>query len=526
MPLQQPWHTLTERISPLAERVTPDHYRRATLMFADPPPAPLPPLERVARPPVPPTGAVGTHYPWENLTFEGGGAKGYAYIGAIQALESAGIYPAQIRRVAGTSVGSILSMFAALGASTAEMIERVPTDLQPLVMDGGGGRVGSMMRTAITRGMHPGQRSYTFLGDVLADFTGSPDVTFQQLLQRCGRELCVPVTNVTRMMTEYCHPKTTPNMPVRVAVRMSMSLPVLLQPVLLQRAAAAGDVDSAEVYVDGGLLCNNPLHAFDGWWLSMAPEDSFLRRVLDLDDAAGYYARSVRFSPRNPATLGFTLFSTDEADVTRGWVRPGGGPPPRPHTPARAEYERVEREVSEQHQIPKPLQRLLGALKDLDVDANGMVSEAELSRAVASGDVSSVELLTVFGTTSISEIFSRLNRNADGYIDFGEVVAFIEGLGGDLTSQLVGFPARPPRSLAGFAMNLFDAVSRDLSRATVSPEERSRTIPICTDYVTTRSFDLVAADYEFLMESARRSTRAFLLEYDQAAASGDSSPGE
>jgi len=150
-----------------------------------------------------------------------------------------------------------------------------------------------------------------------------------------------------------------------------------------------------------------------------------------------------------------------------------------------------------------------------------MVSEAELSRAVASGDVSSVELLTVFGTTSISEIFSRLNRNADGYIDFGEVVAFIEGLGGDLTSQLVGFPARPPRSLAGFAMNLFDAVSRDLSRATVSPEERSRTIPICTDYVTTRSFDLVAADYEFLMESARRSTRAFLLEYDQAAASGD-----
>ena len=136
-------------------------------------------------------------------------------------------------------------------------------------------------------------------------------------------------------------------------------------------------------------------------------------------------------------------------------------------------------------------------------------------RAVESGEVTSVELLTVFGTTSVQEIFSALNRNADGYIDFSEVVAFIETLGGDLTTQLVGFPARPPRSLAGFAANLFDAVTRDLSRAALSPSDRSRTVPICTDYVTTRSFDLVAADFEFLVESARRSTRAFLLEYDQ-----------
>jgi len=484
-------------------------------MFSDPPPLPLPPLEGLKHQPVAPADSGEAHYPWENLTFEGGGAKGYAYIGAIQALEKAGIYPSQIRRVAGTSVGSMLAMFAAVGASSAEMVERVPTDLQLLVMDGGGGRAGSMMRTAVTRGMHPGQRSYEFLGEVLKDYTGSADVTFRQLLERSGRELCVPVTNVTRMMTEYCHPKTTPNMPVRVAVRMSMSLPVLLQPVLLQKTAAAEDVELAEVYVDGGLLCNNPSHAFDGWWLSMDPEDSFLRRVLDLDDAAAYYSPSVRFNPENPKTLSFTLFSSDEADITRAWVRPGGGPPPRPHTPAKAHYEELERDTAMQRQFPKPLQRLLAALKDLDLNEDGLVSESELVRAVESGEVTSVELLTVFGTTSVPEIFSTLNRNADGYIDFSEVVAFIEVLGGDLTTQLVGFPARPPRTLAGFAANLFDAVTRDLSRAALSPSDRGRTVPICTDYVTTRSFDLVAADFEFLVESARRSTRAFLLEYDQ-----------
>lgn len=501
----------------LTERVTPDHARRATLMFADPPPAPLPPLESVKRRPIHPTGATGTGYPWENLSFEGGGAKGYAYIGAIQALERAGIYPTQVRRVAGTSVGSILAMFAAMGASSEDMVERVPTDLQALVMDGGGGRVGTMVRTAVARGMHPGQRSYEFLGHALEDFTGSADVTFQQLLERCGRELCVPVTNVTRMMTEYCHPKTTPNMPVRVAVRMSMSLPVLLQPVLLQRTAAGEvDLDSAEVYVDGGLLCNTPTHAFDGWWLSMEPEDSFLRRVLDLDHATSYYTRSVRFSPSSPRTLGFTLFSADEADFTNAWVRPGGGPPPRPNTPARARFEEVERSTSSARQLSRPLQRLLSAIKDVDVNEDGTISEAELDRAVEAGDVSSVELLSVFGTTSVPEVFASLNRNADGHIDFGEVVAFIESLGGDLTTQLVGFPARPPRTLAGFAMNLFDAVCRDLSRANYSETDRARTVPICTDYITTQSFDLVRADYEFLLDSARRSTRAFLLEYDHA----------
>lgn len=494
-------------------------------MFSDPPPLPLPPLEGLEHHPVPPADSSSSHYPWENLSFEGGGAKGYAYIGAVQALEKAGIYPSQVRRVAGTSVGSILAMFAALGASSEAMVELVPTNLQLLVMDGSGGQVGSMMRTAVTRGMHPGQRSYEFLGKVLKDFTGSADITFRQLFEQSKRELCVPVTNVTRMMTEYCHPKTTPNMPVRVAVRMSMSLPVLLQPVLLQKTAAGKEVALAEVYIDGGLLCNNPRHAFDGWWLSMAPEDSFLRRVLDLDDALAYYSPSVRFSPENPKTLSFTVFSSDEADITRGWVRPGGGPPPRPHTAAKARYEEVERNTAMQRQFPKPLQRLLAALKDLDLNEDGLVSESELLGAVESGEVTSVELLTIFGTTSVPEIFSTLNRNADGYIDFSEVVAFIETLGGDLTTQLVGFPARPPRSMAGFAANLFDAVTRDLSRAALSPGDRSRTVPICTDYVTTRTFDLEPADFEFLVESARRSTRAFLLEYDQPEQqAGDADP--
>ncbi|MEZ5116620.1 MAG: patatin-like phospholipase family protein [Candidatus Nanopelagicales bacterium] len=504
---------LPRSIQGVTRSLSPDQVRRTTLLFADPPPAALPPEERVTRAPIRPVDEPHPRYPWENLAFEGGGAKGYAYIGAVQVLEREGIYPQHVRRVAGTSVGSILAMFAAVGAPSDYMLERVPTDLPGLVMDGSGGKVGSVLRTAVTRGMHPGQRTYAFLGAVLEEHTGSADVTFAQLLERCGRELCVPVTNVTRMMTEYCHPKTTPNMPVRVAVRMSMSLPVLLQPVFLQHFGL-DDTASAEVYVDGGLLCNNPTHAFDGWWLSMDRADAFLRRLQPLELAHESYPRSVRFSPANPKTLGFTLFSADEADITRAWVRPGGDPPPRPDTPAVHETEASEGKRARTSRIHQPLQRLLGVLDDYDVNQDGTISLDELTAAIEHGGISSVELLDIFGTTSVPEIFAAINEDGSDAIDFGELVNFIESVGVDVTTQLVGFPERPPKTLLEFAGNLLDAMSRDLTRANHTPDDRARTIPIATDYVGTQTFNLEPRDMEFLLESARRATKAFLLEYD------------
>lgn len=46
-----------------------------------------------------------------------------------------------------------------------------------------------------------------------------------KLYKKTGNELCIVVTNVNHMVEEYCHVKTTPDMPIRLAVRMSMSIP-------------------------------------------------------------------------------------------------------------------------------------------------------------------------------------------------------------------------------------------------------------------------------------------------------------
>ena len=51
---------------------------------------------------------------FENLALEGGGVWGIAYAGAVEELEKAGVLGG-IKRVAGTSAGSIVALLLALG---------------------------------------------------------------------------------------------------------------------------------------------------------------------------------------------------------------------------------------------------------------------------------------------------------------------------------------------------------------------------------------------------------------------------
>ena len=450
-------------------------------------------------------------FPWENLAFEGGGAKGYAYIGAIQCLETYKVYPQQIKRVAGTSIGSLFAILVALGCSSDYMTSIVPQDFQALAKDGSGGKMRSFARAARARGMHPGQRLFDFLGEVLLEVTGNSDITFLQIYETYGRELCIPITNVTRMMTEYCHVKTTPNMSVRTAARTSMSLPVLLEPVKLQSERMDFDKEvQADVYVDGGLLCNNPTHAFDGWWLSMRKEDSYFRKIKPLSQASEQYPRSARFSPPTEKTLGFTLFSESEADMTRSWVSSDVAMPYRPSTPA------ANRHVNEQSNRNKlshkhePIQKLIQVLDEVDLDSDGRITSDELSLAIQKSGVTDAELISIFNSNDREKIFSHIDVDSDKKIDFAEILNFLDSIGVDVTTQLVGFPARHPKTVLDFALNMLDAVSRDLTRANYQSIDRKRTVPINTDYVGTTTFDLESEDFGFLIETGRIHTESFL----------------
>lgn len=475
------------------------------------PPA-LPPVETLAHPPERPAATSHPRWPYENLAFEGGGAKGIAYVGAIQVLEEEGLWPRHVRRVAGTSSGSFLAAMLAVGCTAAEL-ERLlfETDIAAVMRDARFGLASGLFNMVTIYGLNPGAKLLDWLGERLRERTGSEDVTFRQVLERCGRELCVPVTNLTRMCTEYCHPKTTPDLPVRLAVGMSMSLPVLMVPYRIRRNPAR--LAEADLYTDGGLLCNFPVHAFDGWWLSLDRDDTFLARLRPLDRVRERLHDQVRFQPRNPRTLGFTVFDRQElGDVTQGWLVADASPPDRPDTPLAQERAASEERLAQRSRMGAALdraaQRLVDAMAAAEHDGDGRISRAEAD-ALLKGPLSPSEAELLFGTTDLDAIFATLDTNRDGYVSYDELVRFVDGRNIDLTAHL-GLARAEPKSMSGFVATVFNTLLMHLRKVSLHPEDRDRTVPIDTDYVSTSDFDLDRLDREFLLETGRRATRAFL----------------
>lgn len=189
-----------------------------------------------------------SQYPFENFVFQGGGTKGIIYCGAIQALEELGILP-HAKRAAAASAGCAPALFLCLGLN-AKQVEEETNKLE--MADFFDGKEGPLpfakmyvQANSIYKnlGVHPCSHGLEYFGDICEKYAGNRDVTFKQIYNQFGRELCIAVSNISRHQTEYCHVITTPDMPVRNAIRASMSLPILWEPF---------ELNEGEKYVDGG----------------------------------------------------------------------------------------------------------------------------------------------------------------------------------------------------------------------------------------------------------------------------------
>lgn len=488
-------------------------------------PAPAPP--EIGEPAVPrqvPVDASHPTVPFENLAFEGGGVKSFAYLGALEILEEIGLYPDHIRRVAGASSGGFMATFAALGTSAADLRDLMEThDLGEVLQDARFGVVSGVVNLVRRFGMHPGNRLLSFLGEQFEARAGAADITFRQLLEHHGRELCIPVTNLHRMCTEYCHPKTTPDLPVRVAVGMTMSLPGLMVP---YQVWYRPDWAPA-LYNDGGLLCNYPVHAFDGWWLSRLPEDTFFRRLRPLTERALRLDDRIRFHPRNPRTLGFTVAQEGEVDPSQAWRLPSARPPARPDTAlarARGEQEaQTAARVIEVTELTHAAERLLDALAKVDTDGDGAITWAEAAPLFEEGGIPDADATRLFGERSPREMFDHLDNDDNGRVSYAEVVALIDAHHAGQTAHFGGPPPLDP-SMSGYFSQMFRTVWAHVSRMNLHPDDVDRTVPIFTDYVTTADFGLEPDDYAFLVESGRRATAAFLRQHAPDAFSEGTSP--
>ena len=258
-----------------------------------------------------------------DMVFEGGGAKGMVFVGALDELLRDSNH--STGRLLGTSAGAITAvllaarytvdeMQAALaekneaGRSVFESFMGIPSafsseqvhnsavrhflsDLDlPFVPDFVEARLDDWIATQMAAGGWP-RNLFSFVergGWYSADaFTawmerklnegtvnGKPrdfgSLTLAQLYERTGAELTVVAADTTAMRILFLNHTTAPQCPVVWAARMSMSIPLLWQEVIWQKewGTYKGEQIAGTVVVDGGMLSNFPIALF----LSSRPE--------------------------------------------------------------------------------------------------------------------------------------------------------------------------------------------------------------------------------------------------------------
>jgi NTE family protein len=205
-----------------------------------------------------------------DLVLAGGGVLGIGHVGAVSALAENGY---RFERVAGTSAGSIVGSLIASGMPTARMHQLIGELDYPSFLDKDAldrvPLIGPPLSILLEDGYAEGRRFMEWLADELEQLGVT---TFADLRTSDGNadrrpehryRLVVMAADVTRgqllrLPWDYERYGLDPDdQPVAEAVRASISVPYLFEPYKLRYPGGES------LLVDGGLLSNYPIDAFD-----------------------------------------------------------------------------------------------------------------------------------------------------------------------------------------------------------------------------------------------------------------------
>ena len=236
-----------------------------------------------------------------DVVFEGGGAKGSAFVGALTALESAHHIT---RRLIGTSAGAITATLRAAGYSPAEMLAAVNEKVngkprfagfmdRPSGADFSAAQKANSSTMVALREVHiPLMADEAVLNLLLASpifpqlfsfvecggfFAGDNFVawlteklaakgmvatdTLATFFAKTQSDLSVVTSDTSDMEMLVLNHRTAPDVPIAWAVRMSMSIPFVWREVVWQDAWGTyqGRRKTGNIFVDGGVLSNFPI---------------------------------------------------------------------------------------------------------------------------------------------------------------------------------------------------------------------------------------------------------------------------
>lgn len=190
--------------------------------------------------------------PFENIIFDGGGIKGIAYCGALQKLNELGLLK-HINRFCGSSIGAICACLLAVGYSSTELETIIKNTNFNDFIDNEIGYIHEYYNLLNNYGYCSGNHLYNWIGSLIQQKVGTADYTFNDVWTNHQKELIITGTNLNNMTTQYYSYKNNPNMIIRDAIRITMSIPFVFSPVQWDN----------DILVDGGISNKYPLQIFD-----------------------------------------------------------------------------------------------------------------------------------------------------------------------------------------------------------------------------------------------------------------------
>lgn len=194
-----------------------------------------------------------------DAVFEGGGARGIAFVGAIQAMEEEKV---QWQRIAGTSAGAVIAALLASGYKSYEIRKHLSElDFSKLRGRTFINRIpifGSLLELIIHLGIYKNDYLETWVDSLLSEkgiktFADLPDGKLKIIASDVsnGQMLILP-DDLSR------YRMTPADIKVSTAVMMSTSIPFFYRPVIWKSK------DRNKSYIlDGALLSNFPIWIFD-----------------------------------------------------------------------------------------------------------------------------------------------------------------------------------------------------------------------------------------------------------------------
>ncbi len=180
---------------------------------------------------------------YKYIVLSGGASKGLAYIGVLKYFEEHPELIKNINEYVGCSVGAFSAMLMILGYKSETLMNIFNNYNLDYLKN-------LKISNFLTHyGLDNGDKLSSFIKIFIKKKFDSDLITLQELYDLTQKKLITVTTNVNTKKTEYISKDNYPDLPVYLAVQMSMNIPLLFKPI----------EHNDSFYVDGGLTCNFPV---------------------------------------------------------------------------------------------------------------------------------------------------------------------------------------------------------------------------------------------------------------------------